>query len=87
MQIFYGYFEHPDAPPEHSPPHDGPCLFCGKKLEPDDVRTFSLMMVEKAYAQRSYFYSVHRSCSESRNEKDHLVLDEIIFGMIRQNGD
>lgn len=81
---FYGWYDDASQPvdkPTYDPPHDGPCLWCGLKLSPDNVRTYSIMMVE-GYGKRSYFYRIHRSCAEKHGDKDDAV-----FEMIARNGD
>lgn len=87
-QIFYGYFEDatPGAKPDYDPPHDGPCLFCGKPITPEDVRTHSLMFASRSYAQRSYFYRTHRTCAE-KFDPAHTSMDDTILEMIARNGD
>jgi hypothetical protein len=80
----YGYFEDPQGPPTYDPPHDGPCLFCGGKIDPaSDVRTHSLTYQGREYAQRSYFYRTHRTC----DDKEPNGMDEPVFRMIERNGD
>ena len=85
-QIFYGYFEgfEEDAKPEYDPPRNAPCPFCGKPVEPTDVRTHSLMYSAGSYAKRSYFYRTHRTCAEADTE---TAMDDFILDMIRRNGD
>jgi hypothetical protein len=83
-QVFYGWFDDvAQREPTYDPPHDAPCLYCGRPISKDDVRTISLMTVGSAYAKRSYFYRTHRLCAEA-TEKD---LDNVIFDMIARNGD
>lgn len=81
---FYGWFD--DATqqkPSYEPPRDAPCLFCGSKIGPDDVRTHSIMMEAPQYAKRSYFYRTHRTCAEKSGRNN----DDFIFEMIARNGD
>jgi len=86
-QIFYGYFEDPaaDAKPEYDPPHNAPCLFCGKPVHADDVHTHCLMYESPSYAKRSYFYRTHKSCAET--DPTHTAKDGFILDMIAHNGD
>lgn len=84
---FYGWYDDPDQPidqPTYEPPRDGPCLLCGTAINPDDVRTHSLMLAgpHAQYANRSYFYRTHASCADK-----HEAPDGFIFEMIERNGD
>lgn len=43
---FYGWYDDADQPrdkPTYEPPRDAACPYCGKPINPDDVRTHSLM--------------------------------------------
>jgi len=83
--LIYGWFD--DAgqiAPSHDPPHDAPCLFCGKSIRADDVRTHCLMH-STGYANRSYFYRTHRTCAET--DPTHCTMDGVVLDMIRRNGD
>lgn len=71
--------------PSYDPPHDAPCLFCGKPVTADDVRTHSLMYAGAIYAKRSYFYRTHRTCAEK--DSTHTARDGIVLEMIAANGD
>lgn len=86
-QIFYGFYEDANtiSKPEYEPPRDAPCLFCGKPIHPEDVRTHSLMYASGVYAKRSYFYRTHRSCAET--DPTHTAMDGVILDMIQRNGD
>lgn len=89
-QPFYGWFDDASQAadnPTIDPPHDGPCLYCGKPIDPEnDVRSFSIMPL--TYARRSYLYRTHRTCAEANAVTEHPVnLDEVIFAMIARNGD
>ncbi len=86
-QVFYGYFEDAaaSAKPDFEPPRDAPCLYCGKPVQPDDVRTHSLMYSSASYAKRSYFYRTHRTCAEK--DPTHTAMDGFILDMIARNGD
>jgi len=88
-QIFYGYFEGEGAEPDFSPPRDAPCLYCGKPVHADDVRTHNLMYSASSYAKRSYFYRTHKSCDEAKGPAHELPngTDHIILEMIARNGD
>ena len=84
-QQIYGWFDDASqTKPTHDPPHDAPCLFCGKAIEPTDVRTHCLMY-EKGYAKRSYFYRTHRTCAET--DPTHTAKDGFVLDMIERNGD
>lgn len=83
---FYGWYDDPEQPrekPSHEPPRDGACLYCGKPISPEDVRTHSLMYAGPVYAKRSYFYRTHRTCYENSKEG----MDDFILDMIARNGD
>lgn len=85
-QPFYGWYDDAEQTPDrpsYDPPHDGPCLFCGRPLRPDDVRTIS-MLASEGYARRSYFYRVHQTCDD-RHPDDPM--DDAIWAMIARNGD
>jgi hypothetical protein len=85
-QIFYGFHEDPTSTvPDYEPPRDAPCLFCGKPIHADDVRTHNLMHSAGSYAQRSYFYRTHRTCAEK--DPTHTAMDGFILDMIARNGD
>lgn len=84
---FYGWYDDasqaPDQP-SYDPPHDTPCLYCGLALDPEnDIRTISIMMQARTYAQRAYFYRVHRTCDMPESGK----MDGFIWDMIERNGD
>lgn len=80
---FYGWFDDStQTEPTYDPPHDAPCLFCGRPISADDVRTHCLTYADQ-YAARSYFYRTHRSCADST----HTAMDGRILDMIIRNGD
>lgn len=89
---FYGWYDDASQPPDqptYDPPHDGPCLYCGKPLLPDDVRTHSLMYAGQ-YGARSYFYRTHRTCDEWASIKGsdlQVHKDGTVLDMILRNGD
>lgn len=81
---FYGWFD--DAQQTKAtfdPPRDGPCLFCGRAIDPADVRTHSIMHKRPEYAKRSYFYRTHRTC----DDRSPSQMDDAVFEMIERNGD
>lgn len=85
LQI-YGWFDDPwQHDPSYDPPHNAPCLFCGKPVTADDVRTHSLMYAGTIYAKRSYFYRTHRTCAEK--DSTRTARDGIVLEMIAANGD
>jgi hypothetical protein len=89
-QIFYGFYEDPSSDrPDHEPQRDAPCLYCGKPVQPEDVRTHSLMYSSESYAKRSYFYRTHRTCDERYGPAHELPAgtDHMILDMIARNGD
>lgn len=81
----YGWFDDASGAPSYDPPHDASCLFCGKGIVADDVRTHSLMFAGPVYAKRSYFYRTHRTCAET--DPTHTAMDGIVLDMIARNGD
>jgi len=82
----YGWYDDPwQREPSYDPSHDAPCLFCGKPVSTDDVRTHSLMYAGEVYAKRSYFYRTHRTCAEK--DQSHTARDGVILEMIAANGD
>lgn len=82
--LIYGWFDDASqTEPTHDAPHDAPCLFCGRGIHADDVRTHSLMYSGQ-YAARSYFYRTHRTCAERHGS---LTMDGFVFDMIARNGD
>lgn len=86
---FYGWYDDPTQhvdQPTYDPPHDGPCLYCGRRIHADDVRTHSIMWAGPVYANRSYFYRTHASCDETAHGKG-LTMDGVIWDMIARNGD
>ena len=84
-QIFYGYHEDTGTVPDYEPPRDAPCLYCGKPIHAEDVRTHSLMYSAASYAKRSYFYRTHLTCAET--DPTHTSMDGFILDMIARNGD
>ena len=83
-QVFYGWFDDNVQSPTYEPPRDAPCPFCGVAINPDDVRTHSLMYIGQ-YAARSYFYRTHRTCDEADTSENGM--DGFILDMIKRNGD
>lgn len=84
---FYGWYDDPQQPvdqPSYNPPLDAPCPFCGTAITAEDVRTHSIMMAGPSYAERSYFYRTHRTCSIRWPE---VNMDSFIWDMIERNGD
>lgn len=82
----YGWFDDPwQTEPSYDPPHDAPCLFCGKPVAPDDVRTHSLMYAGPVYAKRSYFYRTHRTCADA--DPTCTAMDDVVLDMISRNQD
>jgi hypothetical protein len=81
----YGWYERADQPPDqptYDPPHDAPCLFCGEAITANDVRTISMM---GEYAERSFFYRVHRTCHERVGEKKRVEIDSVVWDAIRHH--
>lgn len=75
--VLFGWFDDSDqTTPSHDPPHDAPCIICGRAIVPDDVRTHSLMYVE-GYGRRGYFYRTHRTCADVHGAPDGVILDMI----------
>lgn len=59
----FGWFDTPgQTVPIFDPLLDAPCVYCGRAMTPDDVRTISMLRLGDT---RSYFYRVHRSCDEA----------------------
>lgn len=87
---FYGWFDDAtQTAPLCEPPRDAPCLYCGKPIHKDDVRSVSLMYAGQ-YAARSYFYRIHKSCDEqNKAQRGNLSrgVDDVILDMIVRNGD
>lgn len=82
--FLFGWFDDADqAAPSYDPPHDAPCLFCGVKINGDDVRTHSLMY-RGEYGARSYFYRTHRTCADRNNEASSM--DGFVLDMIARTG-
>jgi hypothetical protein len=78
----FGWFDDADQTvPTSSPPLDAPCLFCGARITPDDVRTHSFRMLSQ-YAGRSYFFRTHRTCAQS-SAVDEADVFERVFAMVR----
>ena len=82
--VIFGWFDDAsqDAP-THEPPRDAPCLFCGKRVTADDVRTHSLSPTGD-YGRRSYFYRTHRTCAEAESP---TAMDGFVLDMIRRAGE
>jgi len=88
LQKVYGYYDRADQPidqPTINPALDGPCLFCGKPLTDEDMRTHSMMAMDGA--QRSFFYRTHRTCHESADDKSRNAIDQVVWDSIAHNGD
>lgn len=80
----WGWFDDADQTDgSYEPPHDAPCPYCLAPITAADVRTTNLMWASDAYAQRSYFYRMHRTCSDKAradgkpDEMDGRILDAI----------
>lgn len=84
-QQIYGWFDDPtQTEPTYNRAIGGPCLFCGRAVTPENVRTHSLMYAE-GYANRSYSYRTHRTCAET--DPTHTAMDGFVLDMIKRNGD
>lgn len=82
--LFYGWFDDAEQEkPSYDPPHYGPCLFCGRAIRPEDIKTHSIL--RDGYAERCYFYRTHKSCAD--RDRTHIAMDDIVFSMIERNGD
>lgn len=83
QNLIFGWFDDAgQTVPSHDPPYAAPCLFCGMRIEVDDVRTHSLMY-SGDYAARSYFYRTHRTCAD---RESHTTMDGIVLDMIARSG-
>jgi len=75
----FGYFDDTSQTPAYDPGLDVICIYCRKKLELP-VRSYSLMVPGN---NRSYFYRVHRHCSDtmqaegSESHYDGIIIDTI----------
>lgn len=71
-----GYFTSGDQKePVHEPGLDGPCPLCGRKLDPEDVRTYSLMPLGENAPVVSCFYRTHSTCAKASDEATIQQLD------------
>lgn len=81
----YGWYsnacQHPAAP-DHDPPHDAPCPYCGAQLADDDVRTHSFVTREAGPDDRSWFYRTHRSCDVSAGPAARQAVFELVLERI-----
>lgn len=83
----YGWYDRPDQPieqPTYNPNEHGPCLFCGKSVTDEDMRTHSLMAME---GKRSYFYRTHRTCHEAADDPARTAIDRVVWASIDHHGD
>jgi hypothetical protein len=84
----YGYYDRADQPadqPTVNPPLDAPCLFCGKPLTNDDMRTHSMLAMDGA--ERSFFYRTHRTCHEAADDQQRNAIDGVVWDSIVHHGD
>ena len=83
--VVYGWFDDPgQIEPSYEPPRDAPCLFCGRPVHADDVRTHSLITMRE-YGVRSYFYRTHRTCAEIDGRD--TAMDGFVLNMIARRGE
>jgi hypothetical protein len=83
----YGWYDDANQArdkPTYDPPHDAPCLFCGRAITANDVRTHSFIFVGQ-YAARCYFYRTHRTCDEACGSA--TAMDGLVMDMVKRNGD
>lgn len=76
--LIYGWFSSPTSRmPEHDPPHDAPCLFCGEAVFDTDVRTTSVL-----HSELSCFYRTHSTCHDRATEEERLKIDAVVLDMV-----
>ena len=86
MVEIYGWFDDPKKAAASDPPHDAPCMICGKPVHANDVRTISIMMPQTA-PFRSYFYRLHRTCHAPLSEHRRREIDAVVWDAIRHYRD
>lgn len=85
QNAIFGWFDDADQTvPTSEPPLDAPCLFCGRRITRDDVRTHSFRETGK-YGARSYFYRTHRTCAVA-GAVDEPNVFETVLAMVRRAG-
>jgi hypothetical protein len=79
MNIYGYYTDSTQNEPVYDPMFSVPCPICNEDLNPEDIRTISLMVPDDS---KSYFYRVHRSCHVRLNEKQSGDLDGLLIDAI-----
>lgn len=85
MSNLFGWYSSADQEPDrpdHDPPHDAPCPYCGDPLNPDDVRTHSFVAQESNPGDRSYFYRTHRTCDDAATEAEKQSIFDAVISRI-----
>lgn len=72
MNETYGWFDDASSEIAYDPPHNAPCLYCGLRLTPGNIRTHSVM--SQFGAERSYFYRTHRTCDDGATESQKQAI-------------
>lgn len=77
--MMFGYFDKPEqTEPKYDPGLDSDCPVCNRKLSRPMV-TVSLMVPNDT---RSYFYRLHKSCSEAITPEQETAIDSILIDAI-----
>lgn len=75
----FGYFSNPTLDlPDKDPGFDVDCPVCGRRLSPPVV-TLSLMVPNDS---RSYFYRMHKACSDGITPEEETDIDSILIDAI-----
>lgn len=82
----FGWFDRAEqTEPTYRPPLDSPCLYCGKPVTREDVRTHSMMAMSDTNPARSYFYRTHRTCDEAAQAEGRESMDDVVWEAIRHH--
>lgn len=86
MSDLFGWYssaEQASDDPDHDPPHDAACPYCGNPLTEDDVRTHSFVPEQIASRDRCYFYRTHRTCDEAATQAEKDSIFSAVIERIR----
>lgn len=74
-----------DRAPQYDPGFKRPCPVCGRFLTSDDVRTACLMDIDQKGKPASFFYRLHRTCSNDTSPTTIEAIDvaALAFGAER----
>ena len=80
---FIGYFNDFSDTPAKDPLYAVNCIICNNPMTESDVRTVSLCALSGAGV--SFFYRMHRTCSDSLSAIDQELYDNAIIELVEDN--